>query len=180
MLLSRKLLNCYKWSYVSGISSEPLTGLTLGQLVDQSADKFGSSRDAVVSVHQGPIRKNFMDVKRDSEKLASGLLALGLEKGDRVGIWGPNSYQWYQTQMAAAKAGLVLVNVNPAYKSNELEYCVNKVGIKAMIAARTFKTTDYYKTLCQLCDPDCLPSEPVPSLEHFVIIKDSKHEELPR
>ena len=74
--------------------------------------------------------------------------------------------------MATAKAGLVLVNVNPAYKSSELSYCINKVGIKTLISARSFKTTDYYKLLCELCDPNSLPiSEQIPSLKHFVIMK---------
>ncbi len=148
--------------------------------MDQSAEKFGHTRDAVVSVHQGPIRKTFQDVQKDSEQLAKGLLGLGLTKGDRVGIWGPNSYEWYQTQMAAAKAGLVLVNVNPGYKSSELSYCINKVGIKALIAAQQFKTTDYVKVLNELTDPGSLPCDPIPTLEHFVIIQDDKAKDLPR
>ena len=74
--------------------------------------------------------------------------------------------------MAAAKAGLVLVNVNPAYKSSELSYCINKVGIKTLIAARSFKTTDYYKLLSELCDTNTLPiSEQIPTLKHFVLMK---------
>ena len=97
--ITKRYLSNYKWSYVSCGSEEPLTGLTLGQLIDKSAENYGHSREAVVSVHQGPLRKTFQDVKTDAEKLASGLLALGLEQGDRVGIWGPNSYEWYQTQV---------------------------------------------------------------------------------
>ena len=176
--IAKRSLATYKWSYVSSISNEPLTGLTLGQLIDKSSEKYGNNREAVVSVHQGPLRKTFQDIKVDAENLASGLLALGLEQGDRVGIWGPNSYEWYQTQMAAAKAGLVLVNVNPAYKSSELSYCINKVGIKTLIAARSFKTTDYYKLLSELCDPSNLPnSENIPSLKHFVIMKGGSNDD---
>lgn len=160
------MASTYKWSYVHGVSNEPLTGLSLGQLIDQSAEKYGTSRDAVVSMHQGPLRKSFTDVKNDAEKLACGLLALGLERGDRVGIWGPNSYEWYQTQMAAAKAGLVLVNVNPAYKSSELLYCINKVGIKAIIAAESFKTTDYVQIY------ESLSPDSIPTLQHFILITD--------
>ena len=104
----------YQWSYVSGTTEEPLTGLTLGQLIDTSADKYGN-QEALISMHQKS-RKTFLEVKKDAEQLGAGLINLGLQKGDRLGIWGPNSYQWYQTQMAAAKAGLVLVNVNPGYK----------------------------------------------------------------
>ena len=81
--------------------------------------------------------------------------------------------------MAAAKAGLVLVNVNPAYRSSELSYCINKVGIKTLIAARSFKTTDYYKLLCELCDPNDLPnSEQIPTLKHFVLMKSSSNEDI--
>ena len=82
--------------------------------------------------------------------------------------------------MATAKAGLVLVNVNPAYKSSELSYCINKVGIKTLISARSFKTTDYYKLLCELCDPSSLPnSEQLPTLKHFVIMKgESENEKI--
>lgn len=162
----KRFSSTYKWSYVHGLSNEPLTSLTLGQLIDQSAEKYGTSREAVVSMHQGPLRKTFTDVKDDAEQLASGLLSLGLERGDRVGIWGPNSYEWYQTQMAAAKAGLVLVNVNPAYKSSELLYCINKVGIKAIIAAESFKTTDYVKI------HQTLAPETIPTLKHFILISE--------
>ena len=156
----------YKWSYVSGTTTEPLSGYTLGQLIDRSAEKYGN-QDALISMHQ-QLRKSFIDVKIESEKLGAGLINLGLKRGDRLGIWGPNSYQWYQTQMAAAKAGLVLVNVNPGYKSSELKYCINKVGIKAIISAESFKSTDYFKVYKEL------ESEDIPSLEHFVMISGAK------
>ena len=71
----------------------------------------------------------------------------GLRPGDRVGIWGPNTYEWYLTQMAAAKLGAILVNINPAYQPGELKYCLNKVGVKAIVASQAFKTQDYYKML---------------------------------
>jgi acyl-CoA synthetase (AMP-forming)/AMP-acid ligase II len=157
--------NGYKWSYVSGTAQEPLVGMTLGQVIDRSAEKFGET-EAVVSRHQGSIRKSFLEVKEDSERLAAGFLSIGLEPGDRLGIWGPNSYEWYQTQMAAAKAALVLVNVNPGYKSHELKYCVNKVGMKAIVAARSFKTTDYYKVLCELGPLE----DSVPTLKHIILM----------
>ena len=97
---------------------------------------------------------------------------MGLRPGDRVGIWGPNSYEWYQTQMATAKAGFILVNVNPAYKSDELQYCINKVTIKALVSARKFKNLDYYNILCELVDdPDTLRGEKIPSLEHVIMMK---------
>ena len=165
-VLTRNISTQFKWSYVSGDTSEPLSGYTLGQLVDRSAEKYGE-REALISMHQ-KLRKTFSDVKTDAEKLGAGLLNLGLNKGDRIGIWGPNSYQWYQTQMAAAKAGLVLVNVNPGYKSSELKYCINKVGIKAMIAAESFRSTDYFKVYKEL------DSGEISTFEHFIMISGAK------
>ena len=169
----RHYSSSYKWSYVSGPSDLPLIGSTLGQVIDHSAEKYGN-QIALTSMHQGPVRKSFKDVQKDSNKLAAGLLSLGLRPGDRIGIWGPNSYEWYQTQMASAQAGLILVNVNPAYKSHELKYCINKVEIKALVSARKFKTTDYYETLCELVeDRDTLKGDGIPSLEHVIMMKHS-------
>ena len=88
-----------------------------------------------------------MDIKEEADKFATGLLALGLRPGDRVGIWNPNTYEWYLTQMVAAKLGAILVNINPAYQPGELKYCLNKVGVKAVVASNTFKTQDYYSML---------------------------------
>ena len=165
LILTRNVAQ-FKWSYASGTTTEPLSGYTLGQLIDRSAEKYGN-REALISRHQN-LRKTFSEVKTDAEKLGAGLVNLGLNKGDRIGIWGPNSYQWYQTQMAAAKAGLVLVNVNPGYKSSELKYCINKVGIKAMVAAESFRTTDYFKVYKEI------ETEDIPSLEHFIMISGAK------
>ncbi|XP_047483965.1 medium-chain acyl-CoA ligase ACSF2, mitochondrial-like [Penaeus chinensis] len=108
--------------------------------VDRAERSFGD-REAVVSVHQG-VRKTFSQVKEESGLVAAGLLAAGLEPGDRLGIWGPNSYEWFLTQFAAAKAGLILVNINPAYRPSELEYCLNKVGVKGIVCDEKFKTSD--------------------------------------
>lgn len=168
--IPKRLSSTFKWSYVSGTTQEPILGVTLGQLIDGSAEKYGD-KDAVVSMHQGPLRKSFVQVRNDANQLAAGFFALGLVPGDRIGIWGPNSYEWYQTQMAAAKAGLILVNVNPAYKSHELKYCINKVGIKAIVSARAFKSTDYYKLFSELVpNPESLPYEEIPSLTKYIIM----------
>ncbi len=96
-----------KWSYVHCPGDRPLVNTTVGKLVDATAERY-ADREAVVSAHQG-IRKTYQELKEDGDKLAAGFLALGLNKGDRVGIWGPNSYQWVLTMVAAAKAGLILV-----------------------------------------------------------------------
>ncbi|KAK8719815.1 hypothetical protein OTU49_013758, partial [Cherax quadricarinatus] len=93
------------WSYVSNPGTRPLLGIHMGNMVDRAEDMFGD-REAIVSVQQGK-RATFSQVKQESEEIASGLLALGLERGDRLGIWAPNTYEWYLTKLAAAKAGLV-------------------------------------------------------------------------
>ncbi|XP_037799313.1 medium-chain acyl-CoA ligase ACSF2, mitochondrial-like [Penaeus monodon] len=149
----------FAWSYVSTPGSEPLLGLSVGQAVDRAERRFGD-REAVVSVHQG-VRKTFSQVKEESDLVAAGFLAAGLEPGDRLGIWGPNSYEWYLTQFAAAKAGLILVNINPAYRPNELEYCLNKVGVRGIVCDEKFKTSDYYKMLCALAPelPSSVPGD---------------------
>ncbi|KAB7502532.1 Salicylyl-CoA synthase / salicylate adenylyltransferase, partial [Armadillidium nasatum] len=117
-----------------GPSDVPLLGLTIGKALDQAAESFGDT-EAIVSVHQR-IRRTFSQVKEESEKLAAGFLALGFKRGDRIGIWGPNSYEWYLTEFAAAKAGLILVNINPSYRSSELKYCLNKVSAKGQLTSK--------------------------------------------
>lgn len=97
-----------EWSYICGPSVAPLRDLTIGKLIDRAARKFGD-REAVVSMHQDRLRKTFAEVKTDVDRLAAGFVAIGLKPGDRIGIWGPNSYEWYTTHYAAGKAGLILV-----------------------------------------------------------------------
>ncbi|XP_069936367.1 medium-chain acyl-CoA ligase ACSF2, mitochondrial-like, partial [Cherax quadricarinatus] len=143
------------WSYVSNPGTRPLLGIHMGNMVDRAEDMFGD-REAIVSVQQGK-RATFSQVKQESEEIAGGLLALGLERGDRLGIWAPNTYEWYLTKLAAAKAGLVLVNINPAYRPSELEYCLNKVSVKAIICHEKFKTSDYHHMLCEIA-PELLSS----------------------
>ncbi len=100
-------------SYVCGPLSHPLVALTTGQLVDRAERRFGYA-EAVVSCHQN-IRKTFFEVKADVDRLASGFVAMGLKQGDRIGIWGPNSYEWYITMFASGKAGLILVRNHSSY-----------------------------------------------------------------
>ena len=117
------------------------------------------------------VRWTYAELKVQVDRLASGLLALGLEPGDRIGIWAPNNAEWIVTQYATAKAGLILVNINPAYRISELEYAVNKVGCRALITATTFKSSDYLAVLRTLApeldtaDPGTLRSERLPTLE---------------
>ncbi|MBV9860268.1 MAG: AMP-binding protein [Alphaproteobacteria bacterium] len=128
-------------SYVHGASSIPLLGETIGARFDMAAARWPDS-DALV-VRQQKLRWSWAELKRRVDAFAAGLLALGLERGDRVGIWSPNRSEWTITQFATAKAGLILVNINPAYRLAELDYALNKVQCKALVTAAAFKSSDY-------------------------------------
>ncbi|WP_243613369.1 AMP-binding protein [Shimia aestuarii] len=164
-------------SYVRGPATPPLAYITIPQLLRDAVSRFGP-RDAVVFCEQG-IRLSYYDLDRAVDELASGLLALGLEKGDRVGIWSPNRFEWVLTQFATARVGLVLVNINPAYRLGELEYALNKVACKALIAAKSFKTSDYAGMIRNLvpelatCAPGRLRSATLPHLRNVIIMDDT-------
>ncbi len=128
-------------SYVSGISDVPLLGRTIGQALDHAAAAWGG-QEALVSPSQG-IRWTWNELRERADAFAAGLLALGLQRGDRIGIWSLNRAEWTLTQFAAAKAGLILVTINPAYRLSELEFALNKVGCTALVTATAFKTSDY-------------------------------------
>ncbi len=132
-------------SYVHGASDKPLIGETIGAHFDRIAARFGE-RDALIVRHQN-IRWNYRQLKEQAEAFAAGLLALGLEPGMRIGIWSPNNAEWVVAQFATAKAGLILVNINPAYRTAELEYALNKAGCAALITAARFKSSDYLAML---------------------------------
>lgn len=159
-------------SIVSGGKKPDLDFITVSDLLKRSVAAYGP-RDAVIVCGQN-IRRSYEMFDRDVDELASGLLALGLNKGDRVGIWSPNRYEWILTQFATARAGIVLVNINPAYRLAELEYALNKVGCKALIAAEKFKSSDYLGMIRQLvpdlenCPVGTLKTEKFPALR-FVI-----------
>jgi fatty-acyl-CoA synthase len=135
-------------SYVHGASNTPLIGITIGNYFDQTAEQF-AARDALVVRHQ-KVRWSWGELRRRVDDFAAGLIALGLEPGERIGIWSPNNAEWVVTQFATAKAGLILVNINPAYRVTELEYALNKAGCKALATAARFKTSDYLAMLGEL------------------------------
>jgi fatty-acyl-CoA synthase len=135
-------------SYVSGTGVEPLLYKTVGVLLERAAAKWGE-REALIVRHQN-IRWTYRQLDEAADRLAAGLLQLGLVPGDRIGIWAPNRYEWVVTQFATAKAGLILVTINPAYRTSELEYALNKVGCKALVLAPSFKTSDYAGMLEQI------------------------------
>src|ERR1700726_258754 len=168
-----------KQSYVNGASEIPLLGDTIGQFFDGVCDKH-AARPALVVRHQ-KVRLTYGELRNEVDKLAAGLLTLGLEPGDRIGIWSPNNSEWVLTQFATAKAGLILVNINPAYRTVELEYALKKVGCKPLIIAQRFKTSDYIGMLRELvpelghATPGKLESARLPALRSAVLLGDSWH-----
>ncbi len=135
-------------AHVRGPTDAPLLDLTVPALLHRAVDRF-PDRPALVVRHQD-VRWSYAEFVAAVDDLAAGLLALGLEKGDRIGIWSPNRSEWVVTQFATARIGLILVNINPAYRVAELEYALNKVAAKALIVAPSFKTSDYLGMLQSL------------------------------
>ena len=161
-------------SYVTGHADKPLIGETIGTNFDRAVAQWGE-RPALIVRQQG-VRWNYAELGAKVDAFAAGLLALGLEPGDRVGIWSPNNAEWVVTQYATAKAGLVLVNINPAYRLAELDYALNKVGCRALIIATRFKTSDYVGMVNILAPelrtalPGRLRAEKLPKLEMVIEI----------
>jgi len=135
-------------SYVHGAIDTPLLGQTVGENLDRTAERVPGGLALVVR-SQG-VRWTYRELVERAEAFAAGLLALGLQRGDRVGIWSLNNAEWAVTQFATAKAGLILVNINPSYRRHELEYALTTVGCKALITATAFKTSDYIGMLADL------------------------------
>ncbi|HSI00689.1 MAG TPA: AMP-binding protein [Reyranella sp.] len=148
-------------SYDHGVSDRKLIGETIGAFFDGVVDRY-RDREALVVKHQN-IRWTWGELGRRVDDLAAGLMTLGLERGERVGIWSPNTAEWTLTQFATAKAGLVLVNVNPAYRRAELEYAMNKVECKALVLAPALKTSNYLEIVS-----DLVKGGKLPHLEHIV------------
>ena len=128
-------------AYAKGELEPPLLEETIGASFERTAAAY-ADREALVEVASGR-RWTWAELDHDVDEVARGLLAAGLEKGDRVGIWAPNCAEWTIAQYATAKVGIVLVNVNPAYRTHELSYAVNQSGLRLLISASSFKTSDY-------------------------------------
>ncbi|HEU5295176.1 MAG TPA: AMP-binding protein [Burkholderiaceae bacterium] len=164
-------------SYVTGLTDEVLRFLTIPQQLDKTVSRHGS-RDAAIFAAEG-VRLSWYDLKARADELATGLLALGLRRGNRVGIWAPNRHEWVVTQFATARIGLILVNINPAYRKSELEYALNKVGCRALVMARRFKSSDYLGMLGEIAPEihfkgtsEALDSVRLPSLKHVILLGD--------
>jgi fatty-acyl-CoA synthase len=168
-------------SYVSGPSTIPLLGETIGGCLDRIAAAYPST-DALVSCHQDR-RYTYAELHREVERTARGLMSLGVERGDRIGIWSPNCAEWLIVQYAAAKAGAILVNINPAYRLRELEYALRQSGVSVLILARGFRQTDYVALLAELL-PRLKASTPdlkvgpaagnLPALRHVIYLGDQR------
>src|SRR5215469_8605109 len=148
-------------SYTSAVSEAPLLGDTIGENLDRTVRAFGG-RLAMADVPAGR-RWTYAELAAEVDALALGLLAAGITKGDRVGIWAPNCPEWTFTQYATAKIGAILVNINPAYRARELEFVLNQSGTKLLMAAVKLKTSDYAAMIAEV-RPRC------PGLAHVVLI----------
>ena len=157
-------------SYARGADQPPLIEQTIGAFFDAMVERV-PEREALVVVHQQR-RFTYRQLQTEVNRLASALLGLGLKPGDRVGIWSHNNTEWVLMQLATAKVGLVLVNINPAYRTAEVEYALNKVGCAALVTMPTFKTSDYLGMLRELAPEwagqasGALSSEKLPYLKH--------------
>jgi fatty-acyl-CoA synthase len=132
-------------SYAHGASGLPLLGVTIGEQLGSTVERFGD-REALV-VRKQNYRATYAELEEQSGRAARGLMARGVAKGDRVGIWSPNRFEWVVTQYATARIGAILVNVNPAYKRSELEYALTRSGISVLLLAAGFRDSDYVEML---------------------------------
>lgn len=138
-----------KMSYASGTADKPLLGLPIPQLFDEIVSRF-PEREAVVSLHQNQ-RLTYQQLAERVDELACAFVAAGFSKGDRVGIWSPNNVEWLLTQYATAKAGIILVTINPSYRVHELAYVLEQSGCKGLVLQNAFKTSNYESMITELC-----------------------------
>jgi fatty-acyl-CoA synthase len=170
--MNRALFSDARLSYAHGASDVPLIGATIGDVFDRVAEQHADD-EALVSCHQN-LRCTYRELKAEVDRFARGLMALGIGKGDRVGIWSPNHAEWIVTQYATAKIGPILVNINPAYRVHELEYALTQSGCSSIIIGPSFKTTNYAAQLAEVCpeltcaDPGQLHAARLPDLRTVI------------
>jgi fatty-acyl-CoA synthase len=156
-------------SYASGTAELPLLGMTIGERLDQVAAQYPST-EALVSKHQN-IRWTYREFLEKTEQVAASLLSLGVEKGDRVGTWAMNHAEWVLVQFATAKIGAMMVNINPAYRTYELEYALRQAEVQTLIIQDRFKTSDYVSMFYEAC-PEAARAEPGQiASEHFPFLR---------
>lgn len=136
-------------SYLHHVGKNPLVYRTVGQELERAADNFGQ-KEAIVSCHEGR-RYTFHELLQEADRVAASLLKLGLESGDRIGLWGPNNLSWYLTMLGATRAGLISVGINPAFQAPEVEYVLKKVNVKALVCPQIYRKQQFYKILCSIC-----------------------------
>jgi fatty-acyl-CoA synthase len=156
-------------SYAHGAAEVPLLGETIGSNLERTAARVPDA-EALVSRHQG-VRYTYAELNERVDALARGLVASGLAPGDRVGIWSPNCAEWVLLQYASAKAGVILVNINPAYRTSELEYALKQSACRVLVAARSFKTSDYEAMIAEVAPR-------LPALERTIFLGSPEWEEL--
>src|SRR5437016_4320721 len=135
-------------SYAHGLYDRPLLGETIGQNLARTIARVPDS-PALISCHQN-LRYSYAEFGEAVDRLASALLSAGLSTGDRLGVWGPNRAEWTLTQYATAKIGVILVNINPAYRTSELEFVLNQSGSTLLVAAERLKTSDYAAMIAEV------------------------------
>lgn len=164
-------------SYTHGVSAKPLIGDTLGEHFEKAVARW-PTREALVVTHQN-VRWTYTELGERVDQFAAALLAVGFERGDRLGIWSPNNCEWTVTQFAAHRLGVIVVNINPAYRLSELEYALNKVECKGLVSAVTFKSSRYIEMLKELAPelassaPGALQAETLPHLRTVISIGDT-------
>ena len=161
-------------SYIHGPSSIPLLGDTIGAMLDRTTATYRDN-EAIVSCEQG-VRFTYAELHTQVERAARGFLSLGVEQGDRIGIWSASTAEWLITQYAAAKAGAILVNINPAYRLREIEYALRQSGVSVLVTARGFRATDYVGMLVEIAPElasrgeGALRAAGLPDLRHVVYL----------
>lgn len=165
-------------SQVRGPEEPPLLNMTIGDCLDATAAAYPDT-DALISRHQN-LRYTYRECRDEVDLVARALLAIGVNSGDRVGIWAPNCAQWCITQFATAKIGAVLVNINPSYRTGELEYALTQSGVSTLVTEGAFKQSQYVDMLCALAPelstgtPDAFASERLPQLERVICLDESR------
>ena len=165
-------------SYTCGASNKPIIYETIGNYFEGVVQRFPDTEALVVC--RQDVRWTYAEFNRKIDELATGLLKLGIKTGERVGVWGPNTSEWVLTQMATAKIGAILVNINPAYRLFELEYALNKSGCRAIVSDEQFKSSKYLEMLYALapelnsCEPGQLKSAKLPNLEIVIRMGDAQ------
>ncbi|QKG52162.1 AMP-binding protein [Hymenobacter sp. BRD67] len=156
-------MNSPALSYLSGPSTTPMLGDTIGENLRRTVARF-PEQEALVVVHQS-YRATYQELWAQTTRLAKGLLALGVAAGDRVGLWAPNRAEWVITQFGSARVGAILVNINPAYRAEELKHALNQSGCRVLLLAAKFRQTSYVHLLASV-RAEC------PALEHVVVLED--------